>query len=87
MPKIKNWSKASMKQDWVHDQKRHTVKIRDAGGKSGLYQIKLHVSTMDRENRESNKFRHHIGSASTMDKAKKKAVQWMKNHPNSVNIC
>lgn len=87
MPKIKNWSKAAHKKDWLHDEKSHTVKIRDAGHNSGLYDIKLHIHVTDRENRESHTMRKHIGSASTIEDAEKKAVKWMRNHPHSVKVC
>ena len=87
MPKIKNWSKAAMKEDWTHDEKSHTVKIRDAGGNSGLYEVYLHVNYTDRKTMESGRMRENITSASTMDNARKKAVRWMKKHPNSINMC
>lgn len=83
MPKIKNWSSVHLKNQWLHDEKKHMVRIRPSSGKDNpkFYDILIHKTP------GKQSFHKRIGSETTMEDAKESAREWMKKHPDSIKIC
>jgi len=78
MAKIPNWSSVS-KRKWRHDENRHVmIEVRemgeDARNPDQPYEVLLF-------NGRGSDIGDPVRSASTMEEARKQAVEWMRNHP------